>query len=175
MTAADLLDALVKSCGRDVIWASELSLSSGKRRCDFWTLAPHQSKGYAATAYEIKISRADFFRDSREKQREARLFSDQFFYVTPPELLKPVEVPDWAGLLEIDSAGTRKTIVRAPIRDKDLPSWELVVSLLRYSGEIRRDEDIVKLQRNNYRNQLEEASKLLREKGEQPWKFGIHL
>ena len=114
MTAEDILDSLIASCDDSMIWASELALSTGDRRCDFWTIAPWQSKGYLATAYEIKVSRADYRRDTYNKQREARLFSDRFYYVTPPALLKTEEVPDWAGLIEIAEGG-RRTVVPAPL------------------------------------------------------------
>src|SRR5688572_10827915 len=101
MIAAEILDFLVADCDDTMIWATELAMSTGARRCDFWTIAPWQSKGYLATAYEIKVSRADFKRDTYEKQREARLFSDRFYYVTPAGLLKTTDIPDWAGLIEI--------------------------------------------------------------------------
>ncbi len=70
------------------------------------------------------------------KQRGARLFSDRFFYATPPGLIKPEEIPDWAGLAECDNSNPNwwsryKIIVPAPKLDKPHPSWGLVVSLLR--------------------------------------------
>ena len=73
-----ILTALKERC-RNEIWAVELALSSGARRCDFWSLHPHASKGYLARAYEIKVSRSDFKRDTSIKQRQARLFSDEFY------------------------------------------------------------------------------------------------
>lgn len=141
ITASHILDALKERAGEKVIWAEELAFSSGARRCDFWKLNPHASKGYLATAYEIKISRADFKKDTHEKQRDARLYSDEFYYITPPGLVSLEEVPDWAGLIEWD--GSQMRVRRsAPRRDKDAPSWELVVSIMRYSGQVRRDTDI---------------------------------
>lgn len=173
MTAADILDALIAACDDTMIWASELALSTGARRCDFWTIAPCQSKGYAATAYEIKISRADFRRDSHGKQREARLFSDRFYYVTPPGLLSAEEIPDWAGLIEMRD-GKKHVVVPAPLRDKDAPSWELIVSLLRNSGTIRRDADLIRKERDRLKRQLRDAAQRLRDLGKQPWQFGIN-
>lgn len=126
------------------IWATELALSSGARRCDFWALHPHASRGYLARAYEIKVSRSDFRRDSAVKQRQARLFSDEFYYVTPPGLIAKDEVPDWAGLWEWCPDRGWKCPMSAPRRDKDAPSWELVVSIMRNSGDVRRDTDIMK-------------------------------
>lgn len=172
MTAAEILDALIASTDETMIWASELSLSTGARRCDFWTIAPWQSKGYLATAYEIKVSRADFRRDTHGKQREARLFSDRFYYVTPPAMLRAEEVPDWAGLLEILD-GKPKIIVPAPLRDKDAPSWELIVSLLRNSGQIRRDADLIRKERDRLKRMLQNASDRIRAAGRQPWEMGL--
>lgn len=146
-TTQILLDALIAREGFKTIWATELALGSGVRRCDFWTLHPHASKGYCATAYEIKVSRSDFRRDNAVKQREARLYSDYFYYVAPAGMIKPEEVPDWAGLIEAHETSTGdirfKTKLPAARRDKDSPSWELVVAIMRNSGEIRRDTDLL--------------------------------
>lgn len=172
MTAAEILDALVADCDDTMIWASELALSTGARRCDFWTIAPWQSKGYLATAYEIKVSRADYRRDTHDKQREARLFSDRFYYVTPAGLLRPEEIPDWAGLIEI-ADGKKRIVVPAPLRDKDMPSWELVISLLRNSGQIRRDGDLIRKENARLKRMLKDAGERLRAAGKQPWQFGI--
>lgn len=172
MKATDILDALIASCDDTMIWASELSLSTGARRCDFWTIAPWQSKGYLATAYEIKTSRADFRRETHDKQRESRLFSDRFYYVTPPNLLKREEIPDWAGLMEITDERP-KIVIAAPLRDKDAPSWELIVSLLRNSGQIRRDADLVRKERDRLRRMLRETTEKIRSEGRQPWEFGL--
>lgn len=140
LAASDILDAL-RNRGADThIQAEEFAFTGGARRIDFWELHVHPSKGHEATAYEIKISRSDFKRDTHVKQREARLWSDRFFYVCPKGLVKPDEIPDWAGLMEFD--GNRLSIkVPAPKRDKDAPSWDLFVSLIRSSTAIRRDED----------------------------------
>lgn len=125
------------------IWFQELRLSSGfgmEGRIDFLAINPGPSTGNKATAYEIKVSRADFRRDNHKKQRGARLFSDQFYYIAPVGVIPHDEVPDWAGLIEVEWKATRlrpdpyltfKTPIRAPKRDKDSPSWGLVCSLIR--------------------------------------------
>ena len=154
-TTAEILEALKKRC-TNLIWAEELAMSSGARRCDFWSLHPHASKGYRACAYEIKVSRQDYKRDNWAKQRDARLFSDEFWYVTPKGLLKIEELPDWAGLMEWD--GSRFSVpISAPRRDKDAPSWELVVSIMRNSGDIRRDTDLLKDEIKRLKWNLEQA------------------
>jgi hypothetical protein len=141
--AAAILEALIARASTGCIWATELAFTGGARRADFWKMEVGASKGFQATAYEIKISRADFRRDTPVKQREARLYSDRFYYVAPLGLIKPDEVPEWAGLMEFGPKGL-VTTVPAPMRSKDAPSWELVVSLFRNSGEIRRDTDVMR-------------------------------
>ena len=172
MTAEHILDALIAKAG-DSIFASELQLSGGDRRCDFWTISPNSSAGFHAVAYEIKVSRQDFKRDHAIKQREARLYSDRFFYVAPAGMIKKEEVPDWAGLMEFDGESLR-TVVNAPIRDKDAPSWQFVVSLIRTAGKINRDTDILKKRALHAERQVREASKKLRAAGLQPWQYGIY-
>lgn len=171
-TADDILAALVKQTG-DSIHAAELAFSQGARRCDFWTISANSSSGFKAIAYEIKVSRADFNRDSAIKQREARLFSDRFYYVTPVGLIRPDECPDWAGLIEFDGA-TLRSKIQAPLRDKDGPSWEFVVSLIRSSGNINRDADLLRQRALFAERTLAEVKRRLREAGLQPWEYGIN-
>lgn len=169
--AQQITEALVKSLG-DAIWAPELAFCQGARRCDLWTISANSSAGFKARAYEVKISRADLRRDNAVKQREARLFSDQFYYVTPVGLLKKDEVPDWAGLIEWD--GERfVTVINAPYRDKDGPTWELVVSLIRNSGNVTRDTDLLKLRVRLAEQKIARASKAVGLRGIQPWEIGL--
>ncbi|QGH74851.1 hypothetical protein MAL1_00105 [Bacteriophage DSS3_MAL1] len=144
ITASDIEGMLQRLHQKD-IWFQELRLSSGfgmEGRIDFLALNPGPSTGNKATAYEIKVSRADFRRDTHKKQRGARLFSDQFYYIAPVGVIPHDDVPDWAGLIEVEWKPVRtrggqdirlvhKTIIRAPKRDKEAPSWGLVCSLIR--------------------------------------------
>lgn len=172
MTAAsEIIDALVAQAG-DAIFATELAFCGGARRCDYWTISANSSAGFKSRAYEIKVSRADFKRDTAIKQREARLFSDQFFYVVPAGLLKPEEVPDWAGLIEYHD-GKLKTVIHAPYRDKDAPTWELVVSLIRNSGQINRDTDLLKLRLREAERKISHARRAIENAGRKAWEFGL--
>ena len=139
-----ILDALI-AVSEDKIWASELALLSGSRRVDFWTLEPAASRGWRANAFEIKISRADYKRDTDEKQLGAIRWSDRFWYVTPPGLLDLSELPPYAGLQEW--TGERFEIKRkAPKRAKEEPTWDFIVALIRNSGDVRRDVGLLKAQ-----------------------------
>lgn len=169
--AQRIVEDLSASLG-DCIFATELAFCQGARRCDLWTISANSSAGFKARAYEVKISRADFKRDTAVKQREARLFSDQFFYVTPAGLLRPDEVPDWAGLIEY-ADGRFKTVVTAPYRDKDAPTWELVVSLIRNSGNVNRDTDLLKIRLRNAERKISHAIRAIELAGRKAWEFGL--
>jgi hypothetical protein len=169
--AQEITEALAGSLG-DAIFATELAFCQGARRCDLWTISANSSAGFKARAYEVKISRADFRRDNAVKQREARLFSDQFYYVTPAGLLKPDEVPDWAGLIEYTD-GSFKTIIQAPYRDKDAPTWELVVSMIRNSGNVNRDTDLLKLRVREAERKIARVTKAIEQTGRKAWEFGL--
>lgn len=119
----------------------ELRLSSGfgwQGRIDFYAISPSPSTGNLATAYEVKVSKSDFQKDTHAKQRGARLYSDKFYYVTPKGMIQPEKIPDWAGLKEVEwkvlhgeeyLSITEK--IPAPKLDKSAPSWGLVCSMLR--------------------------------------------
>ena len=146
MQTEDILTAL-KALSDDKIWAVELALLGQQSRIDFWTLEPIKSLGFRASAYEIKVSRQDFQRDSHNKQLAALQYSNRFWYVTPPGLVTVKEIPSWAGLQEWDGKmlAVRK---RAPKRICQPPDWEFVVSLMRNSAEGRRDMGIIKAERD---------------------------
>lgn len=172
MSEADAIIEALAARHADEIWATELAFDGGVRRADFWALSAHASKGFLATAYEVKISRSDFRRDNHDKQRQARLFSDRFYYVTPPGLLEKRDIPDWAGLLEFADGSFRQRLP-APHRCKDAPTWQLLASLIRNSGEIRRDADLVQKERNALRSEVKDIEQKLRAAGLEPWKFGV--
>lgn len=153
---ADRLKAAVRfrHFKQTVVVVDELRLACGmdaQRTIDHFVISADTRYGCGTNAYEVKISRSDFLRDLKQplKHRGFRLIADQFWYVAPPGVIKPDEVPDWAGLLEPTTgmgherpAGMfegkvnwqfdmLKTVVPAPLRSKEPPSWPLVVSLLR--------------------------------------------
>ena len=122
----------------------ELRLGSGycgvsQRRIDLFCIS--SDAGNTTTAYEIKVSRQDFKKDVNDdfKQRGARLYANYFYYVTPTGLLKPEEIPLWAGLIEVDLDEYQKgvlhcprEVVSAPLMPKAVPSWGLICSMVRH-------------------------------------------
>ena len=158
------------SRGRCNVLFPELRLGSGysdiaQRRIDLFIISAE--KGNYTTAFEIKVSRGDFLKDIKDnlKQRGARLYATNFFYVAPEGLIKPEEVPVWAGLMEYSFEDQRfRTKVPAPLSSRNTPSWGLVCSLVRRVNEkIYRDknadlENIIL----NYENELKRALNLLK-------------
>ena len=123
--------------GRSNVIFPELRLGSGysdiaQRRIDMFMIS--SEKGNYTTAFEIKVSRGDFLRDIKDeaKQRGARLYSSNFYYVAPKGMLNPEEIPMWAGLMEYDfESGQFNTRIVAPLQSRNTPSWSLVCSLVR--------------------------------------------
>lgn len=134
--------------GRTNVIFPELRLGSGycgvsQRRIDLFIIS--SNAGNPTTAYEIKASRSDFKKDIQDdlKQRGARLYANEFFYVAPKGMIKREEVPLWAGLIEFDfdkyeetEERDRKylfaTVVDAPLHPKYPPSWGLICSMIRH-------------------------------------------
>ena len=134
--------------GRTNVIFPELRLGSGycgvsQRRIDLFIIS--SNAGNPTTAYEIKASRSDFKKDIQDdlKQRGARLYANEFFYVAPKGMIKREEVPLWAGLIEFDfdkyettEERDKKylfaTVVDAPLHPKYPPSWGLICSMIRH-------------------------------------------
>ena len=140
-TAAGLLDALEQffhSRASEWIFMRELRAGTGSRnnsaqRIDAFALNCLAHLAMKRVAYEVKISRADFFCELRHpvKRRLAMRYSNEFYFVTPPELVEVCEVPVDCGLIEV-SRESCVVIVPAPWRDTPGPSWQLVAAMLRH-------------------------------------------
>lgn len=170
----EILNALINyysSWGRDRtnIIFPELRLGSGyndiaQRRIDLFIIS--SEKGNYTTAFEIKVSRQDFLKDINDplKQRGARLYSTNFYYVAPKGMIKIEEVPIWAGLKEYDFVSKEfKTTIPAPLQSRNNPSWGLICSIIRkVNKQIYKNLLIEKeneLQKCN--QELKKAKKLL--------------
>lgn len=71
------------------------------QRIDYWVM--HCYSGLQRTAYEIKVSRADFLKEMKQpiKRRQALLMSNEFWFIAPRGLIKIEEVPIECGLQEV--------------------------------------------------------------------------
>jgi hypothetical protein len=96
-------------------------------------------KGGFSVLVEVKVSRGDFFADRRKPSRASAATrpASVCFYLTPPGLLKPTEIPEGWGLLEFDGR-----IVR--VLSKHEPGWDdrdrdtLRAEVYRLYCEVRR-------------------------------------
>ncbi len=108
-------------------------------RIDYWamtiwnTAPPLGERAATTSSIEVKISRRDFKKELKnpQKQRWALMYSNLFYYCCPKGLIKPEELPPFAGLLEYENGNIFKTI-KAPFRDAMPPRWTFVASLLKH-------------------------------------------
>ena len=78
--------------------------------------------------YEIKLSRSDFFSDSKKPRHKKMLqalakigktpfVANRFYYVCPSNVIKVSEVPEYAGLIYTDTL--IKEVKKAPLLHSD--------------------------------------------------------
>lgn len=171
----EILNALMNyyngTQGHTSVIFPELRLGSGysdiaQRRIDLFVIS--SEKGNYTTAFEIKVSRQDFLKDIKDplKQRGARLYSSNFFYVAPQGMIKIDEVPVWAGLKEYDFETKKfKTTIPAPLLSRNTPSWGLICSLVRrvnnvlYMDKIEEQKNLI----NAYKRELKSCYRAIKQ------------
>lgn len=119
---------------------SELSNSTGMslvRYIDFYVLHLYAMHSWLSVAYEVKVSRGDFFAELRDPQKRefALTVSNQFYFATPPRLVRPDEVPAEAGLVEVSAGGYVRVVKRAPERKREAAPWGFVAALARRAAK----------------------------------------
>ncbi len=142
MTSKEILDKLLKkySTGGWMRFV-ELRMGTGyggdrESRIDFFVAHEHPSKGNMTIAFEIKVSKSDFSREKNnpKKNRLAKMYSNRFYYVTPPGLLKPSSIPIGCGLMEATDNGIT-TILECVENDRCRPRWNFTLALARHVRE----------------------------------------
>jgi len=103
--------------------------------------------------YEVKVSRSDFMRD--EKWRGYLPYCNEFYFVVPPKLILPDEVPEGAGLI-VSSLNATKLYKKkkASYRDVAIPI-ELYKYILFSRAKII-DENIHTSSEEHWENWLKE-------------------
>jgi hypothetical protein len=93
-TSADVLTAL-RCRYRHAAFITELVVNDSERtrRIDALLVIRGQR-----TAVEVKVSRADYRRETDDKRRMWRAITHRFVYAVPAGLIAPEEVPDGIGL-----------------------------------------------------------------------------
>ena len=130
--------------------------NGGAQRLDALALNTLPHTAMKRVCYEMKISRADFRSEIKRplKRRIGMRYSNEFYFVTPADLIGLTEIPPECGLVEAGYATfsewrdligrhagffnydpeTRAycmITVPAPWRDTPGPTWQLVAAMMR--------------------------------------------
>ena len=129
MTAHDILKLLADKHSKDVFVAEckdgPTQCAVGMLRLDAWAMVKSWANP-CTIAYEIKVSRNDFLRDS--KWRGYLQYCNQLYFVCPPGVIQREELPAEIGLIETSKSGARLFTKRKAVwRDVQVPE-----SLYRY-------------------------------------------
>jgi hypothetical protein len=157
----DILERCLHASFSEWLFLRELRLGTGQRnnfaqRLDAFALNCLPHLAMKRVCYEVKTSRADFLAEVKRplKRRMGLRYSNEFYFVTPPGLLQPGEVPVDCGLMEAGAVsgdeGRRLAfeqaeaywfdpergvycamVVPAPWRDTPGPTWQFTAAMLR--------------------------------------------
>ena len=130
--------------------------NSGAQRLDAFALNTLPHMAMKRVCYEAKTSRSDFLSELKRplKRRIGMRYSNEFYFVTPADLVRITEIPPECGLVEAGYAtfDESKVLIRrhagffnydpdtraycmitvpAPWRDTPGPTWQLVAAMLR--------------------------------------------
>lgn len=104
------------------------------RRFDFVAANVCAGTGFIVVGVEVKISRQDFLNEQRDATKFKAL-ADRVhvvYYATPKGLLKKEELPAGAGLLELQTDGRLREVVK-PIRNDQADVTLVLAGMLRRS------------------------------------------
>jgi hypothetical protein len=130
--------------------------NGGAQRLDAFALNTLPHTAMKRVCYEVKTSRGDFLAELKRplKRRIGMRYSNEFYFVTPANLVNAAEIPADCGLVEAGHAtfaDWKQLISRhagffnydperraycmitvpAPWRDTPGPTWQLVAAMLR--------------------------------------------
>ena len=135
--------------GEPFEWRPGKMAYKNMRRIDLLFVNYWHSKKYERIAIEMKRARADLMNELKqpEKRRPIMAQVNYFYFATPVGIVKPNELPDNTGLIEIDENGICRMKKRAPHLGDPAPTWYLMGNIIRrvFDKELDRevmDEDI---------------------------------
>jgi hypothetical protein len=157
----EIVERAMHSAASEWLFLRELRVGTGRQnggaqRLDALALNSLPHMAMKRVCYEVKTSRADFLSELKHplKRRIGMRYSNEFYFVTPAELVTLAEIPPECGLVEAGYATflewkgligrhagffnydpeTRAyciITVPAPWRDTPGPTWQLVAAMLR--------------------------------------------
>jgi len=105
---------------------------------DIMVLNCWPSKGYLKIAFEIKLTKNDFINELKkpEKRWLAMMYSNEFYFVVPKEVLDWRDIPWGCGLIEVirnqcDGEWQLKVTKKAPLKDASPLPEGFIMSMLR--------------------------------------------
>lgn len=108
MTARDIIRLLEQKHRKDIFQAEVKTGAthgnSGLLKLDGWAMK-HSWANPLTIGYEVKVSRADFLGD--DKWHLYRQYCDEFYFVAPPGIITPEELPEGVGLMLVSKNGRR--------------------------------------------------------------------
>jgi hypothetical protein len=158
----EIVERAVHASASEWLFLRELRVGTGRRnagaqRVDAFALNTLPHTGMKRICYEVKTSRADFLGELKHplKRRIGMRYSNEFYFVTPAELVSVCEIPAECGLIEAGYAtyGEWKILIQrhagffsydperqaycmitvpAPWRDTPGPTWQLLAAMLRH-------------------------------------------
>jgi len=103
----DIVERGMHASRAEWLFLRELRVGTGRRnnnaqRLDAFALNSLPHTGMKRVCYEVKTSRADFVGELKHplKRRMGMRYSNEFYFLTPPELIRIDEVPVDCGLIE---------------------------------------------------------------------------
>jgi hypothetical protein len=160
-TLIGIVERAMHASPAEWLFFRELRVGTGRRnggsqRLDAFALNTLPHTAMKRICYEVKMSRGDFLVELKQplKRRIGMRYSNEFYFVTPAELVKEREVPADCGLVEAGhatpaewkslisrhagffnyDAETRAyciITIPAPWRDTPGPTWQLLAAMLR--------------------------------------------
>ena len=160
-TMIEIVERAMHPSASEWLFLRELRVGTGRQnggaqRLDAFALNTLPHTAMKRVCYEVKISRADFRSEIKRplKRRIGMRYSNEFYFVTPADLIGLTEIPPECGLVEAGYATfsewrdligrhagffnydpeTRAycmITVPAPWRDTPGPTWQLVAAMMR--------------------------------------------
>jgi hypothetical protein len=93
--------------------------------------------GSKLIAVEVKVSVADFKRETDAKREPWERVTHQFVYATPKGLLDPSDLPAHCGLWEVSNNGSITIAKRAKVNKKPEPMPQQVLVALMYRNRLK--------------------------------------
>lgn len=145
----------VEECKCGSSWSSGIC-----PRLDMWVMARSWARP-RFIGYEIKTHRQDFIRDN--KWLEYLKYCREFYFVCPPNIIEPAELPDEAGLLVSSKNGKLLYIKKkAPQRSTEIPRsllFYVLMSRTQIVGDMYHTRPKIEMWRE-YLTQMKKNKKL---------------